>query len=194
MGRRIDFFFSLMFTRLLFRINGVVYGSHLKSKGVPMLDVAKAATMRVGDHFRMNNGQRYNMIGRQHRCSFFVTGAGSINIGNNVGVSSVSLVSLVGITIGNNVTIGGNTAIYDTDFHSIKAADRLNATTDKQNARAAPVNIGDNVFIGAHCTILKGVTIGKNAVVGACSVVTTSVPGNQLWAGNPARFVRNIDD
>ena len=151
MGRRIDFFFSLMFTRLLFRINGVVYGSHLKSKGVPMLDVAKAATVRIGDHFRMNNGQRYNMIGRQHRCSFFVAGAGSINIGNNVGVSSVSLVSLVGITIG-------------------------------------------NVFIGAHCTILKGVTIGKNAVVGACSVVTTSVPGNQLWAGNPARFVRNIDD
>ena len=52
--------------------------------------------------------------------------------------------------------------------------------------------IKDNAFIGAHSIILKGVTIGENSIIGAGSVVTKSVPDNQIWAGNPARFIRNI--
>jgi acetyltransferase-like isoleucine patch superfamily enzyme len=55
------------------------------------------------------------------------------------------------------------------------------------------VIIEDNVFIGAHSTILKGVTIGVNSVIGACSVVTKDIPANQIWAGNPARFIRALD-
>jgi acetyltransferase-like isoleucine patch superfamily enzyme len=53
------------------------------------------------------------------------------------------------------------------------------------------IKIGNNVFIGAHSTILKGVTIGENAIVGACSVVTKSIPANQIWGGNPARFIKH---
>ncbi|WP_212635306.1 acyltransferase [Pseudozobellia thermophila] len=52
--------------------------------------------------------------------------------------------------------------------------------------------IKDRAFIGAYSIILKGVTIGENAIVGAGSVVTKSVPDNQIWAGNPAKFIRSI--
>ena len=86
--------------------------------------------------------------------------------------------------------IGGNTVIYDTDFHSLDAKLRNNKEHDRSNAQWAPVVIGDNVFIGAHSTILKGVTIGDNAIVGACSVVANDIPANEIWAGNPAVCVR----
>lgn len=55
------------------------------------------------------------------------------------------------------------------------------------------VCISENAFIGAHSTILKGVTIGTNSIVGACSVVTKDIPSNEVWAGNPARFIRTVN-
>jgi acetyltransferase-like isoleucine patch superfamily enzyme len=69
-------------------------------------------------------------------------------------------------------------------------ADKLN---DKKSAIKKPVIIEDNVFIGAHSTILKGVTIGQNSIIGACSVVTKNIPQNEIWAGNPARFLKSIN-
>ena len=58
--------------------------------------------------------------------------------------------------------------------------------------KCAPVVIGDDVFVGAKCIILKGVTIGKGAIIGAGSVVTKNIPARQIWAGNPAKFIREI--
>ena len=55
-----------------------------------------------------------------------------------------------------------------------------------------PVHIKENVFIGAHSIILKGVVIGENSIIGAGSVVTKSIPSNQIWAGNPAKYIRNV--
>lgn len=57
---------------------------------------------------------------------------------------------------------------------------------------SAPVIIEDNAFIGARSIILKGVTIGANSIIGAGSVVTKSIPANEIWAGNPAKFIRKI--
>ena len=56
-----------------------------------------------------------------------------------------------------------------------------------------PVVIRDGAFIGAHSIILKGVTVGEKSVVGAGSVVTRSIPDGEIWAGNPARFIRKLD-
>ena len=95
------------------------------------------------------------------------------------------------INFGNNVMIGGNTVIYDTNFHSLDPSLR-NTNNDKVYAKKAAVNIKDNVFIGAHTTILKGVTIGENSVIGACSVVSKDIPPNEIWAGNPAKFIKKI--
>jgi acetyltransferase-like isoleucine patch superfamily enzyme len=138
----------------------------------------------------MNNGNLGNPIGRPQRCILFVDRGASLSIGENVGISSTAIVAHQQITIGNNVKIGGGVCIYDTDFHSLDPKSRQNVSDDKAQKRNKPVSIGDNVFIGAHSTILKGVSIGDNSIIGACSVVTRSIPENEIWAGNPAKFIK----
>jgi acetyltransferase-like isoleucine patch superfamily enzyme len=148
----------------------------------------------IGRNFIMNNAKRFNLIGRHQRCSIQVTNEGRLTIGDNVGISFTAIVCSNEISIGNNVKIGGNVAIYDTDFHSLVAKHRTDKDDDVRNAKSSPVVIEDNVFVGAHSTILKGVTIGKNSVIGACSVVSKNVPPNEIWAGNPATFIKNVPE
>ena len=94
------------------------------------------------------------------------------------------------IYIGKRVLIGGWTNIYDTDFHPIHYLDRKENPND---GKTDPILIDDDVFIGAHTIILKGTKIGKGSVIGAGSVVAKDIPPNQIWAGNPVRFIRNLD-
>lgn len=93
------------------------------------------------------------------------------------------------IAIGDRVTIGANCTIVDTDFHPL---DPLARRWRPAEAHTAPVTIEDDVFIGMNCLILRGVTIGRNSVVGAGSVVTSDVPADVIAAGNPARVIRPL--
>ena len=61
-----------------------------------------------------------------------------------------------------------------------------------KNKISAPVSIGDDVFIGTQVMILKGVNIGERSIIGARSLVVKDVPEGEIWAGNPARFIRKI--
>jgi acetyltransferase-like isoleucine patch superfamily enzyme len=61
-----------------------------------------------------------------------------------------------------------------------------------QRYEGEPIAIGRNVWLGSHVVVLPGVTIGDNAVIGAGSVVTSSIPGAEIWAGVPARRIRSI--
>lgn len=173
--------------------NGVSFNKNsLKSHGIPYVMVARGAKgFSIGMNFSMNNGKEGNPIGCSEPCSFFVDRNAKLCIGNNVGMSQTAIVASVSVTIKDNVKIGGGTRIYDTDFHSLNA-DVRNSDKDRTERGKKPVIIGNNVFIGAFCIILKGVTIGDNSIIGAGSVVTKSVPTNQIWAGNPAKFIRNI--
>ena len=92
-----------------------------------------------------------------------------------------------------NVTIGGNTVIHDTDFHSLDTSARHNKLEDKKNAKWVKVTLKNNVFTGAYTTILKGVTINENSIIGACSVIAKDIPANEIWAGNPAKFIKSIE-
>ena len=139
----------------------------------------------------MNNGVRGNPIGCYQRCTFFVAPGAELNIGDNVGLSQAALVCHLRIDIGNDVKIGGGVCIYDTDFHSLDPELRKSGDDIRHKAKK-PVIIHDNVFIGAHSIILKGVEIGENSIVGAGSVVTKPIPASEVWAGNPARFIRKI--
>ena len=60
------------------------------------------------------------------------------------------------------------------------------------NFFTAPIVIGNDVFVGANSIILKGVTIGDRAIIGAGSIVTKDIPKDEVWAGNPAKFIRKI--
>jgi acetyltransferase-like isoleucine patch superfamily enzyme len=152
--------------------------------------VTRRDLVDIGENLAVNSGSNFNIIGRQQKNTFWVEG--QLQIGNNVGMSATAIIYNYKITIGNDVIIGGNTVIYDTDFHNLNATIRGDKELDRNTAIAKEVIIGNNVFIGAHTTILKGVIIGDNAVVGACSVVSKNIPTNEIWAGNPAKFIRNI--
>ena len=177
-------------SRLIFIGNNVAYKS-FHTSGIPYVMVARGGKISIGKNFAMNNGIKGNPIGCYERCTFFVDRGALLTIGDNVGMSQAALICHKSITIGNNVKIGGGVCIYDTDFHSLDPVVRR-SREDLKNRAEKPVVIGNDVFIGAKSIILKGVTIGENSVIGAGSVVTKSVPANQRWAGNPAKFIRSI--
>lgn len=147
-------------------------------------------SIELGDNVHINSGKQYNVIGGDCRTVLRTVHDGRIIIGEGSGISNSTIVSANQVKIGKNVLVGGNCKFYDTDFHPINMEDRLNDNIEK--IKTAPIEIEDNVFIGAHCIILKGVTIGQGSVVGAGSVVTKSIPERELWAGNPAHFIRKI--
>ena len=165
--------------------------SSFRTNGIPYVMVSRGGKMSIGRNFAMNNGVNGNPIGCYEKCTFFVGNQGSIKIGNNVGLSQAALIAIDDIVIGDNVKIGGGSCIWTTDFHSLDPQIR-NSPEDLSHRKTAPVYIHENAFIGAKSIILKGVTIGENSIVAAGSVVTKSIPSNQIWGGNPAKFIRNI--
>lgn len=181
---------STAITKIVFQGNNVTHSS-FRTSGIPYVMVARGGRFTIGENFAMNNGIKGNPIGCYERCTFFVDRDAVLAIGNNVGMSQAALICHKSITIGNDVKIGGGVCIYDTDFHSLDPEIRR-SKEDLKHRMEKPVVICDNVFIGAKTTVLKGVTIGENSIVGAGSVVTKSVPPNEIWAGNPARFIRKI--
>ena len=111
-----------------------------------------------------------------------------ISIGNNTMFSNdITIIAQSDIKIGERCLIGDRLTIYDSDSHEIDPSTRT-----RSYGKSAPVNIGNNVWIGSIVTILKGVTIGDNSVIAANSVVTKDVPANTIVAGNPATVVRAI--
>lgn len=180
------------FTWIHLKGNNVSFSSFV-SRGVPYIMVARTGKMQIGENLMLNNGLKKNPIGYSQKCTFFVDAGATIKIGNNVGISQSALISTCSIKIGNDVKIGGGCHFFTTDFHSLNAETRK-SNHDKDNRANAPIIIDDNVFIGAGTTVLKGVTIGANSIIGAASVVTKDIPTNQIWAGNPARFIRNIEE
>jgi acetyltransferase-like isoleucine patch superfamily enzyme len=179
-------------TKIMFLVMKVEASSFVTS-GTPVIRVDKSGYFFIGRDFKMNNGYRANIIGRQQKCIFIVGPNAELTIGAHVGISSTAIVCRKKIVIEDHVLIGGNTVIYDTDFHPLNSADRINSP-EKQSPliKNKAVRIKRNAFVGAHTTILKGVTIGERSIVGAGSVVTRDIPADEIWGGNPAYFIKNL--
>lgn len=90
------------------------------------------------------------------------------------------------VTIGDNVAFGPNVQIY-TAYHPIIASERI-----KGPELAAPITIGNNVWLGGGAIVCPGVEIGDNTTIGAGSVVTKNIPANAFAAGNPCRVIREL--
>ena len=133
------------------------------------------------------------MPGMEENCSIlspFVTDYGCYcRIGHDTFINhNAYLMDGGGITIGQHCFIGPNCGMY-TAVHPLIAEER-NAGLEK----ALPIVIGDNCWIGADVTILPGVTIGSNTVIGAKSVVTKDIPDRVVALGNPCRVLRAITE
>lgn len=160
--------------------------------GIPYVGTWNKGTIEIGSGFKMHNRIDGNPIGVYSRCTLIASDGARLRIGSNVGISQSAIIAYADVTIGNNVKLGGGVSIFTTDFHSLDPSLRM-SDDDIANSSRSSVFIGDNVFVGAHSIILKGVTIGADSIVGAGSVVTKSIPDGQIWAGNPARFIRTLD-
>lgn len=121
-----------------------------------------------------------------------------ISIGKQTFING-SIIAAKSVEIGDDVLISWGTTIVDHNSHSISfsqrendAVDWLEGKKDWTHVKIAPVKISSKVWIGFNSIILKGVTIGEGAVVGAGSVVTKDVPAWTIVAGNPARIIREI--
>lgn len=138
----------------------------------------------------------------------FESTAGTVTVGERVymGVGT-QVITRTRVTIGNDVTMAWGISIYDHNSHSFDWRQRARvvehfyetygtaacfSTLDWSDVKAAPIVIQDRVWIGFDAVILKGVTVGEGAIVGARSVVTADVPPYSVVAGNPARVVRQI--
>lgn len=146
--------------------------------------------MVLGDRARINSGKYKNPIGGDTRSSIMVKNNASLVIGTNLRMSNSAIYCAQAITFGNNVMIGGSCKIWDSDFHPIDPDVRL--ATPNEGYKTAPIHIADNVFIGGASIILKGTIIGENSVIGAGSVVSGTIPPNEIWGGNPARFIKKL--
>lgn len=164
-----------------------VYDKTLKING--RIRIYGKGKILLGKNTAINSSLSSNPTGGDICTIFSVDPGAVLEIGDNSGLSNCAIVCKNHIKIGNDVRIGTSVKIYDSDFHSKDAYER---THGKDKAEAKEIEIKDGAFIGGHSIILKGVTIGKNSIIGAGSVVTKSVPDNQIWGGNPAKFIKEV--
>ena len=178
------------------RKNRITLGSNVRLVGPIRVinDKRNPGCVDIGDQTTLNSYyKKENPLGYNTPCVFRLKNCGSISIGKHVGISNSVFVSYgEPISIGDHTLIGGGCKFFTTDFHPIEP--ELRRQGDLEHAKTGRITIGENAFIGAGTTVLKGVRIGKNAVIGACSVVTKDIPENEIWGGNPARFIKRIDD
>src|ERR1700752_169682 len=127
----------------------------------------------------------------------FEEAGGEIRIGNRCFIGRSHLVCYRSLTIGDDVIMSWGVTIVDHDSHSISWEERRDDVVDWakgwkswKHVAHAPVVVQDKAWIGFNVSVLKGVTIGEGAVVGACSVVTHDISPYALAVGNPARVVR----
>ncbi len=158
--------------------------------------------VRLGAGARLINrhGREFTQIGDECvvRGILRIEAAGRLAIGKFVYVGDQTIISAgQSVTIGDSTLVGHGAQIFDNDSHPTDAAQRtahfrkmLGHTTNMPiEIKSAPVDIGARCWIGMNTLIMKGVTIGDEAIVAAGSVVTHDVPAGAVAAGNPARIL-----
>lgn len=160
--------------------------------GKPIIVKHPNSRIIIGKGVTLFSDSIYNVAGINHPVILSTCGENAIiKIEDGCGMSGTSVVAVKSITIGKNTLLGVNTNVYDTDFHPVDSIKREQQKSILE-AEASPVIIGSNVWIGANSTVLKGVTIEDNTVVGAHSLVNKKIESNSLYAGTPAVFIKKI--
>lgn len=178
---------TLLFRILLF-INDVDFGTNVKTGGaIPQVRInRKKKCVKLGNNVSFNN---YNDVAWCLKCAIWVKEGATLVIEDGSGLNGALVYVTDSVFIGKNVKIGGGTKIFDTDFHPLSFEIRR---TSNNGTKSAPIFIEDDVFIGTSCLILKGVHIGARSIVAAGSVVVKSIPSDEIWGGNPAKFIKKI--
>lgn len=158
--------------------------------GRSVISISPKAKVTIGKAFYCNSGPESGIGVTPTKIS--VSEGATLRIGDFAGISSTTILVKNSVVIGNHVNIGGGSFINDSNHHSTDWHDRADRKRDVQNAKSAPIVIGDYVFIGARCMILKGVTIGEKTIIAAGSVVVKDIPANCMAGGNPCKVIKYL--
>lgn len=172
---------------LVARLHTGCFGPGLRAYGFPIVTVAPGSVLRCGSDLHLVSDPIFSEPGVSHPCVLRTLASGaSLLVGDDVGMSGSTICAAQSVTIGDQVLMGANVVVTDSDFHPLAPERRR---WSREGVATAPVAIDDNVFLGMNSLVLKGVTIGRDAVVAAGSVVTRDVPAGAIVAGAPATVV-----
>lgn len=172
--------------RMILKVYGAILGKNVCIPGRVSWTI-RGGKILIGDNFYFSSGDGVNPIAGNLQGAIYVEKGASLTIGNNVGMSSTRMWVHDNVTIGNHVKFGACVLITDTDAHPL---DYMSRRISNNGTKSAPIVIEDDVWVGAHSIILKGVTIGARSIIGAGSVVTKSIPADCVAAGNPCRVIK----
>ena len=184
--------FWIIINRIKFRIMGASIGDNCRAYGKFYLLNKMGGAISIGNNFHLLSGNYFNPLVKGNRTAIYVRQEAILNIGDNTGISSSCIYCLKSITIGNNVQIGANSLIMDSDAHSKDYEVRRNSSDDLGDGK--PIRIEDDVLIGTNSIVLKGVTIGARSIIGAGSIVTKNIPADCVAAGNPCKVIRYLKE
>lgn len=167
------------------------YG-YVKLGGLPIIKKHPNSRIIIGKGVTLLSESNYNIAGINHPVILSTCAENAIiELKDGCGMSGTSIVSVNKVEVGYNTMLGANTNLYDTDFHPVDSIERRTQTSIL-DAESAPIVIGNDVWIGANSTVLKGVIVEDNSVVGAHSLVNKNVGKNELHVGVPAKFKKKV--
>ena len=178
-----SFLFKLLVVEPILRSVCRTVGVGLRAERIPFM--RGRGRLSMADHVNLSGRSCFYFISNRSPEPEIVIGS-HVFIGNGCTLSSGSK-----IEIGDHCLLAAGVRIHDNDGHPLDPQRRREGAP-VDDTEIAPVIIGSNVWLGADATVLKGVSIGENAVIGTGAVVTSDVPPNSICAGNPARVVREL--
>ena len=192
LGRKIyllkELFINIL-SNLLMKIKFLIFNIDSPKKsnffGQTYIYKAKNSSILLSSNLTFRSFPNSNLIGINRNCSLSTLQSGAIiKIGKGCGFSGTVIGAFTSIILEDNVRCGANTLITDSDWH----------LDDPRAGESKPVYIEENVWLGVNVTVLKGVRIGKNSVIGAGSVVTKDIPENVIAGGNPCKVLKLISE
>lgn len=163
---------------------------------LPYFKIPRDGRVLIKNNVVINSDFKNTNTALTYRCKFVTGYSGSISIGENTMLNGVCIVSYENVEIGCDCQIASSTMISDTDFHPVAPEIRIKQVRGEEfpfsSVGKNKIKIGNNVWIGWNCTVLKGADIGSNSIVAAGSVVLGGhYPEGSLLAGNPAKIIKN---
>lgn len=154
------------------------------------ISIGKNSIIKRRNEFKLTNNYKIeigeNSILKEGSYFLLTKPNPHLRIGSNVGIGRGCYIAIKSkLTILDNTRFGHNVTILDNE-HNFKKNDLIS----NQKARIEDITIGEDCWIGSNVTILRGVKIGNKSVIGANSLVNKNIPPDEIWAGNPAKFIK----